>query len=179
MRANRTNFSKKIFKISLLLLVITTFSCGEYNIADKDIFQKKITVFEYFEPFYEVLTTKTGFITKFTRSVTNGDSTNCEIVQSKDQRISKIGFDGKIIWEKNFKFNQNKYRSLKVALFLFLILLAFLLIELERVGWKLYNIAYAKYIFEEILLCVFLFLTFFFLYTKVFYRKIKRPSVLP
>ena len=81
--------------------------------------------------------------------------------------------------KKNFKFNQNKYRSLKVALFLFLILLAFLLIELERVGWKLYNIAYAKYIFEEILLCVFLFLTFFFLYTKVFYRKIKRPSVLP
>jgi hypothetical protein len=96
---------KAKIKSNLILISICCqfYSC-DLKISEKDIFLEKINTYEYYQPSSTIIT-NTGFITSFTKSITNGDSTNCEIVKSTDNYHAKIDFNGNVIWQKKARIN--------------------------------------------------------------------------
>jgi hypothetical protein len=98
----------KIFNsISIVFLSSIFFSCGEYILNDKDIFKEKVKPYTYYEPNYQIVTINNGFLTRIQKVISNGDSTKCEVISSREMIVTKINFDGKIVWQKKDEGNAN------------------------------------------------------------------------
>lgn len=86
--------------LSLIILLLSLIACGDLKITEKQLFVKNIPLSIYYENNIHVQPSSNGFYLSLTKSYTNGDSTDCELI-SKTQIINaKYDLKGNKIWER-------------------------------------------------------------------------------
>jgi hypothetical protein len=97
------NTMNKLYNYLIFAITIGLFSCADLLISEKDVFQKKIPLYSFYEGISSSMITNSGLIVQVNKSLTNGDSVNCEVFAKSDNQIAKIDFKGNVIWEKSIK----------------------------------------------------------------------------
>lgn len=84
----------------ILLILLGLFSCEDYTIQEKTIFERNIKLYDFYESNIGCVASPTGLFLRINKTITNGDSTKCELVAKNQTYLTKVDFDGNIEWSR-------------------------------------------------------------------------------